>query len=117
MSASLCLLVIRSADLDRAEAFYRGLGIEFRREKHGRGPIHLAAETDVGVFEIYPLDSQSPTAGVRLGFRVFDLDGSVRSVKTFGGIVERPPMLSAWGRRAVVRDPDGHTIELLETAA
>ena len=39
----LNLVVLRSADLGRAEFFYRLLGITFSREKHGNGPEHLAA--------------------------------------------------------------------------
>jgi catechol 2,3-dioxygenase-like lactoylglutathione lyase family enzyme len=31
MPPSLCLVVLRSADLDRSERFYRALGFEFRR--------------------------------------------------------------------------------------
>jgi len=38
----LNLIVLRSADLDRAAQFYSRLGIVFSRERHGSGPEHLA---------------------------------------------------------------------------
>jgi hypothetical protein len=57
--------------LDRAEAFYRALGLEFSRHSHGGGPLHLASETDGAVFEIYPApEDGASTRSVRLGFAV-----------------------------------------------
>jgi len=110
----LALLVIRSADLARSEAFYRAFGLEFQREQHGRGPIHLAAELAGLIFEIYPLGSQPATAGTRIGFRVSSIEAGIAALAGLGGTIEQPAMESEWGRRAVVRDPDGHTVELLE---
>lgn len=51
---SLTLVVIRSADLARAEAFYTALGLTFTRERHGAGPEHLVCQLGGTTFEIYP---------------------------------------------------------------
>lgn len=111
----LNLVVIRSPDLERSAAFYSRMGLPFQRHAHGRGPEHYASEVAGLVFEIYPLTAKStPTTGTRIGFRVRGLDGIVESVREIGGEVVSAPTDSEWGRRAVVKDLDGHVVELLE---
>jgi predicted enzyme related to lactoylglutathione lyase len=114
---SPCLLVVRSRDLGRAEQFYGRLGIAFVRHAHG-GAEHLCADSDGVVFEIYPLGhEQVPTSSTRLGFRVADVVSAVRDLEAIGGQVLQAPRPSAWGLRAVVRDSDGHSVELLQEKA
>ena len=112
----LNLVVIRSADLERAEAFYQILGIEFERHRHGKGPEHLAASPYKGgyVFEIYPNSEKAgSTKGVRIGFSIDGVDAYIDKLVWAGGKVVEKPHDSEWGRRAVVADPDGHKVELL----
>ena len=112
----LNLVVIRSGDLDKSEQFYREFGVFFEREKHGNGPEHLAAvgETEGVVFEIYPLGPKhQPTTSIRLGFSIDDVDAYLDRLTELGGSIISEPRDSEWGRRAVIKDPDGHTIELL----
>lgn len=108
------LVVIRSADLERSLRFYSALGITFLREQHGSGPEHLAATLGTVVLEIYPQGSLEKTIGVRLGFRVNSLVPTIASVLAMNGTVVSPIQKSEWGLRAVVSDPDGHRIELIE---
>jgi lactoylglutathione lyase len=109
----LNLVVIRSADIDRAVTFYRLLGMRFTKHSHGNGPAHYTSETMDLVFELYPLTSrQTPTIAMRLGFQVDDLDRLVVELEEIGAKILTPPQDSPWGRRAVVQDWDGHTIEL-----
>jgi predicted enzyme related to lactoylglutathione lyase len=112
---ALNLVVIRSSDLDRAARFYSGIGVRFEREQHGSGPEHLAAEIGGVVFEVYPLGSSADTLAVRLGFRVRSLDAVLAIVEPLGGSVVSAARESAWGLRAVISDPDGHRVELVET--
>ena len=110
----LNLLVIRSADIQKATEFYQTLGLEFVRESHGRGLEHFAATVDGLTLEIYPLgQNQTPTTSVRLGFQVDRVDDLVSSLQTNGVTVVSRPSDSEWGRRAVVKDFDGHVVELL----
>jgi hypothetical protein len=53
-SPPLNLVVIRSADLERAAHFYAALGTRLTRERHGSGPGHLAGQVGPVVFEVYP---------------------------------------------------------------
>lgn len=58
------------SDLDASHAFYAGLGLNLRREQHGRGPEHYSARLDGGlVLELYPCGS-GPVTRTRLEVRV-----------------------------------------------
>jgi lactoylglutathione lyase len=111
----LNLVVIRSTDIDRAVTFYRMLGMRLTQHSHGNGPVHYTSETADLVFELYPLASrQMPTIAMRLGFQVDDLAGLVVELEEIGVNILSPPQDSPWGRCAVVKDFDGHIVELTE---
>jgi catechol 2,3-dioxygenase-like lactoylglutathione lyase family enzyme len=115
MDILLNLVVLRSADPARAVGFYNRLGLRFSKHRHGAGPEHLSAELGGAVFEIYPLASDgSSTLGTRIGFRVSSVDKALAALAEYPGAIISPAKDSEWGRRAVVTDPDGHKVELLE---
>ena len=108
------LLVIRSPDIERAVTFYERLGLHFERHSHGKGPEHYASETDGFVFEIYPQRNDSgATNNTRIGFSVESVDDTLPSLNELGVEILSPAKDSPWGLRAVVRDLDGHTVELV----
>ena len=108
------LLVIRSSDIDRAVVFYEQLGMLFVRKKHGKGPEHFASEFCGFVFEIYPQrNANDTTTNTRLGFKVQDVDGLIDLLRGNDGLIVTPPTATEWGRRAVVKDFDGHIVELV----
>ncbi len=112
---SLNLVVLKSPDIERAAAFYSLLGLKFSRHRHGSGPEHFAATLSGIVFELYPLVADGPsTCGTRIGFKVPCVDAALASVSEHPDAVVTPPKDSPWGRRAVISDPDGHRVELLE---
>lgn len=114
----LNLVVIRSPDIERAAEFYRTMGIRFVRHSHGSGPEHYSADVDGLVFELYPLLSKSlPTVGTRIGFQVNSVDSLVPMLVEMGAKLVNPPCDAEWGRRAVVKDLDGHLVELLTATA
>ncbi len=106
------LLVVRSRDIHRAVKFYQCFGLEFELHSHGRGPLHYAAEIGGLVFEIYPEKEGKSTLGTRMGFCVKSVDETVARLAEFEVEVLTQPADSKWGRRAVVRDLDGHAVEL-----
>lgn len=108
------LVVLRSGDIDRAATFYQAMGLLFTKHRHGTGPEHYSSEVAGFVFEIYPLGSKhQPTASARIGFSVADVDSVVRLLEEAGGKVISPPKNSEWGRRAVMKDLDDHSVELI----
>jgi len=71
----LNLIVIRASNLERSAAFYRLLGLDFVKHRHGKGLEHLACELGTVVFEIYPRTSEvDSTTASCLGFRVASVD-------------------------------------------
>jgi len=117
-NVALNLVVLRSPDIDRAAAFYSCLGLEFQKHRHGSGPEHFAAELGGSVFELYPLaDGVASTSGTRVGFRVPSVDEAVAALSQYAGAIISAPRDSEWGRRAVVADPDGHRVELVQATS
>lgn len=112
----LSLIVLRANDPAALAEFYSALGMTFREERHGAGPSHMASVTGRSIVEIYPRQSEfDATDAVRLGFTVADLDSVCSEAIKGHGEVLSAPRQSAWGRRAVIRDPAGHTIELVQS--
>jgi len=94
--------------------FYHHLGRLFTRHAHGSGPEHCTSEVTGVVFEIYPMSANSTaTTGMRIGFKVDSADKIVALLSQIGATVVTPPSDSEWGRRAVVKDFDGHVVELI----
>lgn len=116
MNTNLNLVVIRSPNIDRAVLFYEKLGLQFERHAHGKGPEHYASETGGFVFEIYPQrDGANTTTNTRIGFNVASVDAVLQLLVELDVEVLSSAKDSPWGRRAVVRDLDGHTVELVTT--
>src|SRR5205085_3796765 len=99
---ALNLVVLRSADLDRAASFYGLLGLTFVRERHGSGPEHLACQLGSVALELYPQADSTSTAATRVGFRVSSVAAAVAAVRDAGAVVLSPPKDSPWGCRAVL---------------
>jgi len=115
MGISLCLTAIRVADIDRSAKFYSLLGLVFVKHSHGEGPLHYASEEAGVLFEIYPGDAENPiSAATRIGFAVPNTDDAVAALVAGGAQVVTPTKDSIWGRRAVIVDPDGYRVELLQ---
>jgi lactoylglutathione lyase len=108
------LLVIRSPNIDRAVTFYQQMGMLFDRHSHGSGPLHYASEVCGFVFEIYPQrNAADVTTNTRMGFNVDDVDGVIDLLRKIDATIVSEPNDTEWGRRAVVKDFDGHTVELV----
>jgi lactoylglutathione lyase len=107
----LNLLVLRTPKLEELKTFYSALGARFENERHGNGPEHYAATLSDGlVLELYPaLDGATPDAGLRLGLSVDDVGETLRSLGQTA-----TPRQTQCGLRALVRDPDGRSVELLQ---
>jgi len=111
----LSLVVIRAQDIDRLATFYAALGFCFTKHRHGKGPEHLSSRIGETVFEIYPVNgSNESTVSTRLGFSVPSLANALGHLRRLDAIVLAEPSDSEFGRRAVVKDFEGHKIELYE---
>src|SRR5262245_32538993 len=110
----LNLVVIRARDIEGLARFYEALGLQFTKHRHGNGPEHLSSEVGGIVFEIYPAGANESTASTRLGFSVRALKDALDELRSLGATVLTEPADTAYGRRAVVKDFEGHKVELYE---
>lgn len=101
------LLVLRCTELERSLKFYQALGLQFTPEQHGAGPHHYSTRVDRTVLELYPASQPRP---VRFGLALSDVKEAVASVRGLAGTVVR--FDDAVPTHAVIRDPDGNTVEL-----
>ena len=117
---ALSLIVLRSANVEAALAFYGSVGLVFVKEQHGSGPIHYSAELSGLVLEIYPAQtgtaSEPKASGATmLGIQVGSLDEALAKLQELHIESEAPPKDSDWGRWVNVTDPDGRVIQLIQT--
>jgi lactoylglutathione lyase len=113
----LSLVVIRAADIDRLGSFYAALGCRFTKHKHGKGPEHLSSTMGKTIFEIYPcLGANESTIATRLGFSVPSLTKALGQLRGLEATVLVEASDTPYGRRAVVKDFEGHKVELHEKA-
>ena len=112
---SINLIVLRVANIERSLQFYGWLGLDFTQHRHGSGPEHYACELGPLVFEMYPrVDEAQSTRATRIGFQVQQLDDLIVKLQANRVPIISAPKESLWGWRAVVDDPDGHRVELLQ---
>lgn len=117
MTIQINLIALRARDPKALAKFYEAFGLRFEVEQHGNGLEHLACTLDGSVLEIYPLrPGELGTASIRLGFRTASIDSVVTKIVAAKGVILNATKDTTHGRRAVVQDPEGHKIELLESA-
>ena len=112
----LNLLVIWSQEPTNLVKFYNLLGVNLQPEQHGNGPLHYAAQLSGNtIFEIYPAASaEKVTQNIRLGFDVDNLATILDEITKIGGTIHQAAKMSDWGYRAVILDPEGRKVELIE---
>lgn len=107
------LTVIRCEDVEVSAGFYRIVGLEFEKHRHGSGTEHYAASDGIWTFELYPASTKFPaSSSTRIGFAVSSCDHTADRLRAAGFSLDAAPADSPWGRRAVAIDPDGHRVEL-----
>ena len=111
----LSLVVIRAQDIDLLATFYEALGLHFTKHRHGKGPEHLSSTIGETAFEIYPSQgANESTTATRLGFSVPSLSTALDKLRGLNVTVLVQPSETEFGRRAVVKDFEGHKVELYE---
>lgn len=111
-------LVLYASDVTATAEFYRQLGVEF----HPAGPGRLVADVGGCRFAISTSSSgdaarQGGAGTVMPGIDVVSVDAAIGRVISGGGTVLRAAETLDWGRRAVLSDPDGRAVEIVERSA
>ena len=115
MEGRIKLIAIRCADLQQSRSFYESLSLKLQPEQHDKGPPHYSVAVNGTLFELYPKSAERQIDNqTRLGFSVPNLDGVISALRANGVEIITEPRETPWGKRAVVRDPDGRAVELYE---
>jgi catechol 2,3-dioxygenase-like lactoylglutathione lyase family enzyme len=105
---------IQTADVEAADAFYRGLlGLELVMDHGWLRTYASAAKMTVQVS--FASQGGSDTPVPELSIEVDDLGEALRRVEASGTPVEYGPVSEPWGvRRFYVRDPLGKLVNILQ---
>ena len=95
--------------------FYRLIGFEFKATKVDKGSEVYRAVHDGVEFSLYSIKSaqKAQIPSLQLGFQITDLEKTVTQLKNIPGtmcILDPTDMPD--GKKSIILDPDGHSIEL-----
>lgn len=95
--------------------FYRLIGFQFKATKVDKGSEVYRAVHDGVEFSLYSIKSaqKAQVPSLQLGFQITDLEKTVDQLKKIPGtmcILDPTDMPD--GKKAVILDPDGYSIEL-----
>jgi predicted enzyme related to lactoylglutathione lyase len=113
-------IVMSTGRPDEMVDFYRALGVPLQMEHHGEGGLHWAAGIGGLHVAVHPVFGEGDAPGYRqagntlVGFVVDSVDDAVAAVFALGAAVIQQPTNMPWGRRAIVVDPDGRPVEVVE---
>lgn len=127
VSVEISAVTVLVSDPDRSLAFYcEGLGFELAEDSvapNGKrwvrvrgGALELVLATSKLEHHVQDPTRLAEQAGGRvlLFARVRGLDALVTRLTSRGALLEGPIRSESYGRVCVVRDPDGHRIDLIE---
>ncbi|MNK19510.1 Glyoxalase-like domain protein [compost metagenome] len=118
MSLVLTSITINTLHLQDMLAFYRIIGFVFNANKVDKGSEVYRAVHDGVEFCLYAIQNpqRSQIPSLQLGFRVTELDRIVGElVKVPGAMCILDPTEMPDGKKAIILDPDGHSLELCQT--
>lgn len=97
--------------------FYGIIGFEFVNQKIDKGSeIHRAHRQNIE-FALYSLTSATKSSAptLQLGFRVSEIEQIVAKLSTVpGALCIMEPTQMPDGKKAIILDPDGNSVELCE---
>lgn len=117
MGLHITSITINTSHLQDMLAFYRIIGFQFTASKVEKGSEVLRAEHQGVEFSLYSINNvkNSVIPSLQLGFKITDLDHAIEAlIKVPGTVCILGPTDMPDGRKAIVLDPDGHSIELCQ---
>ena len=109
MVIKLSYLVLYSPDIEKLRQFYEKIGLQFKQEQHGKGPVHYSTQVEGIVLEIYPHGDDRPKKQ-RIGFTIPNLEITVNQIASSFPFAIK----SISTKNAILIDPDYRTIELTQ---
>jgi catechol 2,3-dioxygenase-like lactoylglutathione lyase family enzyme len=115
----LYLIARRTADIEKALAFYVGvLGLEKTHEVRapGRHVVYVGPASRDWAFQLVADGQGAPAVdpGEFVGLECEDLEGTLEGIRARGGTLDGPHTLPGGARYAFVQAPDGHRVRLID---
>ena len=113
-------IILLVADLNRSIEFYRDvLGMHLKQESEDWVEFSKGSST---VLALHPVRKSSrkktqKRAGILVGFNVSDLDDVCRDLQNKKVKFYKKATEEAFGKHAIIEDPDGHLISLVELSS
>lgn len=113
----LNMIVIHVKEMERSIRFYRDvLGLAFDFEEEGMAYFSIGSETEkVSLMLHLTAEPEPADHGIGLDFKVNDVEALVSEIKEKGGLIVQEPIEREWGvKEAVIADPDGYKLWIVE---
>jgi lactoylglutathione lyase len=116
MFGKLGLVMIVVREMERSVAFYRDvLGLKLLIHQENWSQLD-AGNILIGLHPEGEEVKVSPTTGMSIALYVDDIDKAVAAIRARFGKIAIGPRQDPFGRWALVRDPDGYNVQLVEMA-
>ena len=109
-------ITVNTPNLENMVRFYEILGCEFSKVKVSIGGELFRSSIDGFELSLLSIKSAQTTSfpKVMMGFRIQDMDAKVAKLNTIPGVITiLDPTDMPDGKKAIIQDPDGHSVELM----
>lgn len=114
-------IIWTSSRLPEMLEFYSRIGIPLEPDTHKRDATHIAhyeADIDGIHYAVFEKDSSTDDEGneaaTLVGFAVEDIAATLQLLNDLNPKVKKPLEETPWGKRIVILDPDGRSVELYQ---
>ncbi|UYL07571.1 VOC family protein [Bdellovibrio sp. SKB1291214] len=117
MSLVFSSITINTGQLQNMLVFYSRIGFKFQMVKVDKGSEVYRAVHDGVEFSLYSVPNalKSKVPSVQLGFQITELEKTVQDLaKIPGTLLILDPTDLPEGMKAIILDPDGHSVELCQ---
>ncbi|QLY24272.1 VOC family protein [Bdellovibrio sp. KM01] len=117
MSLVISSITINTGQLQNMLEFYSRVGFKFQMVRVDKGSEVYRAVHDGVEFSLYslPTAQKAQVPSLQLGFQITELENTVADLaKVPGSLLILDPTEMPDGKKAIILDPDGHSIELCQ---
>lgn len=117
MQSKLFRITLNSAQPDLLVGFYQLIGFVFTQKAVNKGSRAWNGQLGDMSLEIFNIQEtfSNKVPGVQMSFHVKNLEDLVKNFRLIHAQIMMEPMQTAAGVIAIVMDPDGRAVELVET--
>ncbi len=111
------MIVVHVKELERSIRFYRDvLGLALEQEEEGMAYFSIGTGKERVSLMLHSTAEPEPADyGIGLDFQVDDAEAAIAAIRGAGGRIVQEPIIREWGvKEAVIADPDGYKLWVVE---